>query len=105
MLWRYSVAVSPVPTVRCRHMPTLTSLDRSSRQAGHLHWQPQKDIAAEQPSGLQFGVLPFSRRTYDICELTEHVDNSSLGKHHDGGPEVYLPVKYVPQVDQLQDPT
>ena len=38
-------------------MPKPTSLDRNSRQADYLHWQPLNDIAAEQPSDVQFGVL------------------------------------------------
>lgn len=81
----------------------LTSLDRSERQADDLHLQPQKPIAAEQPSDPPFGVSLLSRRTHDGREGTKRFDNSSLGKHHDGGPDVYLPRKHVPQVDPPPD--
>jgi hypothetical protein len=83
-------------------MPTLTSLDHSSRRADYLCCQPHKTIAAEQPSGLHFGVSPLPSRICDGCEDTNHFDNSSLSKHHDGGPEVYLPAKHMPQVDHHQ---
>lgn len=99
------IAVSPVLSVRSRQMPTLTSLDHSSRQADYLNSQPRNNIAAEQLSGLQFGVLLPSRRTGEGCEVAKRFDNSCLGKHNDGGPEVYLPVKRIPRFDLQHEPT
>ncbi|KAF1927319.1 uncharacterized protein M421DRAFT_421718 [Didymella exigua CBS 183.55] len=81
------VLVSPVLVVRCRDVPTFSSLDAAAgelamRIDSHKRQSPRRNRLV---LSLAFSTLEAKSRVGR--EATEHFDSGSLGQHHDGSPD------------------